>query len=385
MGTIACCGESKGYISKNLHIYQINRYYSGIFLNKIIDMKNQSLLPDSQRESKITEISSIENRDSVKENSNLLSQGQNQINNINSKRGNSKLKPILKNDNGEFQLLSYDLGNERFSKFKVIFRITKSIEGLSELCIKSNFYLCGISPKKQNEGSYLFKINLDSLSEQVALNAELLINSQYQHVYPSLISYIDDIICVGGNGQKHCELYNNSLNKWFLLPNLPEERYKCTLCIDPKEKYLYLFGGINIKDKDNNSKDVNNNKENKILRLDLIKQLVWENLFVNNDSKSIIINRFSAASFVFKNDEDFLFLLGGKDSDNNYLDDIIRFSIKKCKFESTGAKLPYKAKFVHQYGILQDDQIYCFIDSLNNIHTVDRHDCLPMDYQPTEI
>ena len=67
------------------------------------------------------------------------------------------------------------------------------------------------------------------------------------------------------------------------------------------------------------------------------------------------------------------------------LDNIIRYSISKETFESTGIKLQNKAKFTNQYGILKDYQTYCFIDSLNKIHNIDRHDCLPMDYHPSQI
>ena len=191
--------------------------------------------------------------------------------NIDSKSNKNNIKrKTLKNKNGEFQLLSYDIEHEAFSTFKIIFPIIKSIEGLSELTINNNFYLCGISPKQKNEGSYLFKINLPLINDNNELNAEILINSQNQHVYPSLIAdQFGQIICVGGKNQNQCELYNSNLNKWYILPELPEERYKCTLCIDPKQIYVYLFGGVNPKNINNN----NENEqiiENSILRMDLI-------------------------------------------------------------------------------------------------------------------
>ena len=32
-----------------------------------------------------------------------------------------------------------------------------------------------------------------------------------------------------------------------------------------------------------------------------------------------------------------------------------------------------------------EDTVESLIDSFNNIHTIERHDCLPMDYHPDEI
>ena len=120
----------------------------------------------------------------------------------------------------------------------------------------------------------MFEINTNEKNENNEINAKILINSQHPHVYPSLIyDNLGQIICIGGKGQTQCELYNNILNKWFILPSLPEERYKCTLCIDPKNVYIYVFGGINTKNKNNTNKNKDNDYA--ILRMHLIKQLIW--------------------------------------------------------------------------------------------------------------
>ena len=390
MGISVCCGESKGFNTSNLHIYQINRYYSEKESPPKIDLPEQMGFPESLNQTKAAE-DSILNKDSMisdRLNSETLITDENaNKNNINISVKEKKIKKQnLKNINGEFQLYSYDIEEDRFSKFKIIFPIIKSIEGFSELLIKSNLFLCGISPKQKNEGSFLFKISLDSIFGDEDINAQILINSHHPHVYPSLISdQKGQIICVGGKGQTQCELFNIKLNKWFMLPNIPEERYKCNLCLDPKETYVYLFGGINRKLL--KKKNENNLEENDymILRMDLIKQLTWEKIIIKNESKNLIINRFSSGCFTFKNDEDFIFLIGGENAEKNYLDNIIRYSISKETFETTGIKLQNKAKFTNQYGILKDYQTYWFIDSVNKIHTIDRHDCLPMDYHPSQI
>lgn len=374
MGTTICCAEPKGYKSNNLHLYQINRYHpKSQPFPTIEDMIN----PNTnlyEEPSKTTEINNSDNIDqeipiSEKETNN-------NFNGLNFKR-----KKFLQNEKGEFNLLSYDIEDERFYIFKVAFPVIKTIEGLSEVSIKSNFYLCGISSKQKNEGSYLFQVNLNSVSGNEVLKAQILINSQFQHVYPSLIiDKNEQIICVGGKGQTQCELYSSKLNKWYSLPELEEEKYKCTLCIDPKETFVYLFGGINTKNKKQQSENNMQDNDYKVLRMDLIKQLVWENLVVKYESKNFMINRYSCGAFTFKNDEDFIFLIGGEDNEHNLYGDIIRFSIHKLKFESTGAKLNYNTTFFNQNGILNDDQSYYFIDNLNQIHIIDRHDCLPMDY-----
>ena len=399
MGNVVCCTVSKRYKDINLHLYQINRYYSEAdSLPKIPEMMEPSPLMEPRNQSEVVVDSSAITKDSntLDRKFSIPLNGENSLKNklssndskdSNEKEINFKKKQILKNKNGVFQLLSYDIIEERFSTFKIIFPIIKSIEGLSELYIKNKYFLCGISPKQKNEGSFLFKINLEGIIEDEEINAQILINSQNPHVYPSLISDTNDqIICVGGKGQTNCELYNCNLNKWYVLPSLPEERYKCNLCLDPTNMYVYLFGGINSQNKKNKSKNESINQDNqdndyKILRMHLIKQLIWENILVKNNNKNLFVKRFSAGCFTFQNDEDFIFILGGEDSENKYLDTIIRYSVKTNKFESTGLKLNCKAKFMNQRGLLNDDeQTYYFIDSLNQIHDIARHDCLPMNY-----
>lgn len=361
MGTIACCREVHSYKTENSHLYQINRYVKCIH-------KESQLLPESQRET-ISSVTSF--------NSNIKN---------NFKPKNPK-KQYLKNKKGEFQILSYDVEEEYFIEFKVTFPIIRTIEGMSELNLDKKLFLCGISPKQKNEGSFLLQINLDKrdFDNDDQINAEILINSHYAHIYPSLIHDNNEkILCVGGKGQTLCELYDLNTNKWFSLPQLPEERYKCVLCLDSKGDFVYLFGGI-ITDKDKMDDRKEKDTEIKILRMNLEKQLIWENLIIKNNQKNLIINRVSSGAFTFKYDEDFIFIVGGEDFDENYLDDVLRFSIKNLKFESTGLKLKDKAIFINQNGTLLNEQIHCLIDSFNNIHIIERHDCLPMDYHPDEI
>lgn len=349
MGTMVCCAEMNPYNSGNSHIFQINRYF------KPSSQKTSELLPDSQKET-MTSTSTI--------NTNPQEQ--------------QKKRQTLKNKNGEYQLLSYDPLEENFFDIKLIFPIIKTIEGMSELSTNNKFFLCGISPKQKNEGSFLFQVNLDSKNipdDQVS--AEMLINSQYPHIYPSLImDKNEQIICVGGKGQKQCEIYNLNANKWFTLPQLPEERHRCTLCLNGKGTHVYLFGGYN---------NIENYNQIRVLRMNLIQQLIWENLLVKNTPKNLIINRFQAGAFTFKYHYNYIFIVGGEDSKENKLDSILRFSIQDLKFESTNTKLTKKAIFMNQSGAPINEQAHCLIDNLNNIHLIEMHDCLPIDYHADEI
>ena len=358
--TIVCCNERNSYKHDNSHIYQINRYVK-------CTKKDPQLLPESQRD---TVSSSLSTNSNINNNSNQVNQK----------------KQYLKNKNGEFQILNYDIDEEYFMELRIVFPIIRTIEGMSELNMDKKLFLCGISPKQKNEGSFLLQINLDlkSLNSDEQIKPEILINSHYPHIYPSLIHDKNEkILCIGGKGQTLCELYNLSMNKWIALPELPEERYKCTLCLDNKGDYVYLFGGINSEI------DIKENEKEKegeinILRMNLLKQLIWENIIVKNNQRNITINRISSGAFTYKYDEDFIFIVGGEDLDENMSDTVIRFSIKNLRFESTGVKLKNKAVFLNQSGVALNDKTYCFIDSFNNIHLIERNDCIPIDYHPNE-
>jgi len=258
MGTIACCNEMSTYKITDLHIYQINRYVKYTndyqFISRRSPLGTLSFLNEVSNDKK------------------------------------SK-KQYLKNKKGEFILLSYDIEEQNFEEFKVTFPIIKTIEGMSELNIDKKLFLCGISPKQQNEGSFLFKINLDKngFENEEQNIANVLINSQYSHIYPSLIQDKNGrILCIGGKGQTQCEMYDLNMNKWCSLPQLPTERYKCSLCLDTKGDFVYLFGGIS-QDFENEKKD-ENNSEIKILRMNLVRLLIWENLIIKNNNRNIIVN-----------------------------------------------------------------------------------------------
>ena len=354
---IACCVDMGSHNLENSSLYQINRYAK-------CDSKKDQILPESNRESHIS-----------------ISSKNNPLKNSFNK------KQYLKNKKGEFLIFGYDAVDEYYQEIKVTLPIIKTIEGMSELNMDRNLFLCGISPKQKNEGSFLLKINIDKYNsgENDQLKAEVLINSQHTHIYPSLIhDKKEKILCIGGKGQTKCEVYNLTYNKWFTLPELQEERYKCTLCLDYLGNFVYLFGGVSTDPELKNNENKDNSQIN-VLRMDLENQLIWENLIVKTTQRYLNINRTSSGAFTFQYDENFIFIVGGEDSNENCLDDVIRFSIKKLTFESTNMKLKNRAKFMNQNGVSIDEQSHCLIDCFNNIHIIERHDCLPIDYHMDEI
>ena len=158
----------------------------------------------------------------------------------NNKNLDENLFPI----NSKFIMIFYEINKNQKIIMKRKLESIKTLEGLSELNHNNNLYLCGSSSliPESEEGSHFFQLN--------PLNPEtkILPKAKYPHYYPALISIKKNYIyCIGGKSQHHCEGYNINENKWIPLPNLPEERYLCTLCYDELNNIIYLFGGINDK------------------------------------------------------------------------------------------------------------------------------------------
>ena len=351
-----CCAVPTNRDSINKYLFQINRYYDSSNLEEN-NPKNQR-----RRNTSIH----IKSKNSIKEkNENDLEEDESPLPRMTTFSSNNKYISKIENlspINGKFEIISFNINQNKTAKFYIELPIISSIEGLSEITILTDFYLCGISENKNDEGSFLIKIN--PIKD---ITSQLMINSQFSHVYPSLISDKNNqIICIGGKEQVECELYSTKLERWYTLPELPEERYKCTLCIEPKKDFLYLFGGCNSK---NMGIEISN-----ILRLHLIKQLKWEKINLEENSSNKLIKRISAAAFCYEEDEDDIFIIGGQNQKGKLLNDIIHFSISNLKFNNCGNKLENKCKFFNQYGFKNMDDIYMFIDSDNRIHEIDKHD-----------
>ena len=74
-----------------------------------------------------------------------------------------------------------------------------------------------------------------------------MINAQHSHVYPSMIHVPNNsILVIGGKRQEKCEQFDINNSKWKYLPELPEERYHCSLIMDTKKKYVFYSEGSAI-------------------------------------------------------------------------------------------------------------------------------------------
>ena len=342
MGQLFCCRkDDDGHqLIQNQSLLQINRYIQNIDNDYEINKNNKF----SEKESKI------------------------QNNNYN-------LNENLISKNGKYNMIFYDINKNQSILMERKLDPIKTLEGLSELNFNNNLYLCGTSSliPEDNKGSYLFQLN------PLSPETKILSKSKYSHYYPALISIQKKYIyCIGGKSEHHCEAYNINENKWDPLPNLPEERYLCTLCYDEINNIIYLFGGINDinhlhKNKlsieydyflrlKNNFNDINNNTN-----------VSWEKVHVQNNK--ILLNRISAASLIFENEENYIYIFGGKDDQGHYLNDAVKFYIDSQSFQVIDQKLDFPTEFLNQYSIKSElnNFIYVFLDKFNNPIIIDKH------------
>ena len=288
----------------------------------------------------------------------------------NNKNLDENLFPI----NSKFIMIFYEINKNQKIIIERKLESIKTLEGLSELNHNNNLYLCGSSSliPESEEGSHFFQLN--------PLNPEtkILPKAKYPHYYPALISIKKNYIyCIGGKSQHHCEGYNINENKWIPLPNLPEERYLCTLCYDELNNFIYLFGGIN--DKNHLHKDKLSIEYDYFLRLkndidNNNNSIIWEKIHVQNNK--ILLNSISAASLIFEKEEKYIYIFGGKDDQEHYLDNVIKFDIEEQSFKAIDQKLDFPTEFLNQYAIKSDlnNFIYVFLDKFNNLIKIDKHD-----------
>lgn len=299
----------------------------------------------------------------------LLSRDQNRIKNI---------KENLVSRKSKYNMIYYDINKKEAIIMKRKLEGILSLEGLSELNINNKLYICGSSSQdpETDKGSHLFELN--------PLNPKTrnLLFSKYCHYYPALIAIKNRYIyCIGGQSQFHCESYDIKENVWLPLPNLPEERYLCTLCYDEMKNIIYLFGGINEKNRIHKHKF--SIEYDYFLRLieDEDIGLKWQKINIKNNKS--LINRFSAGSLIFEGQENYIYILGGKDEQGFLLDDIIRFDIEKQSFQNTNKIMPFPTEFFNQYSLVSeiDKFLYVFLDKYNNPIKIDKHEFLDINFE----
>ena len=270
-------------------------------------------------------------------------------------------------NNGEYQLLSYDIEENSLFKYTVKIPIINSLKGISELNFNSKLYLCGTSSVNEDNSSYLFQITFNNL------NTQIMVSSLYGHYYPSLISINRcKIICIGGKNQTLCELYDIDTHHWTNIPELPEERYKCTLCFDYKNKFIYLFGGINNR---KNSINENYIEKDSILRLNTKNYISnsWEKILIESRIENKLLTRISSAA-LFLNENNII-IIGGENENGKILKNIIKYNISEYSVSLTGKNLDFPSKFTNQSTIVDKNEernFYYFFDSKNNIHNINK-------------
>ena len=326
MGNIKCCVEEKVNLDDNKKLFQIDR---------------------------LKETNTNKDKD----------------NNLSNKEEDSNNDITL--SHGQYQLLSYDVEENTLMKYIIKIPIITSLNGLSELNLNSKLYLCGTPSTSQDASSYLFQITLQSL------NAKIMVSSQYGHYYPSLISINSNkLLCIGGKKQRQCELYDITINHWTLFPELPEERYKCTLCFDYRNKVLYLFGGINSK---KNSLNTNFIEKENILMINTKNYYYsWEKIFIESKFENKLLTRISSASLLLN--ENTIIIIGGENESGKLLKNIITFNTKNNSLSMALKYLDFPSKFINQSTIIENNEegnntIY-FFDSKNNVLNINKQQFL---------
>jgi hypothetical protein len=261
-------------------------------------------------------------------------------------------------DSNKLTVCIYDIEYEKGVEIDVNLRIIKSTEGYSELNLNNSLYLCGSS---MDDNSSSFLIRCDPVKN--GNNVTVLINSIHHHFLPSLLGYKNDyIVAIGGLNSVFCEIFSIKNNKWRNLPELPEERYKCSLISDDLTDFIYLFGGYNS----NYKKNCTN-----ILRLNMKTLMLWETIVVKDNSH--LLGRNSSAVLKFDR-ANTVYILGGKDNNDLLTDSIVEFDLNsKSANLNSNKKIP-KCSFKQLSGSDLNKSLFFFIDEHFFIHKISRLD-----------
>lgn len=268
-------------------------------------------------------------------------------------------------------LMMIDCEDEIIIDKEANLRVISDLNGYSQINYNDSLYLCGSN--NESTCSFLLHIDLNTTND-----IDILINSQYPHIYPSLaviegnslgpINQAQNgeqpqnkrmcILVVGGLKQIGCESYDVSSSKWTKMPELPEERYRCALIPNQPNTHVFLFGGFNTESGTN---------ANTILRLNISAPLVWERILIKENAGLICLN--SCACIYNKNDRTFI-LIGGVNNANETSESLIQFDPLKRRASQLNSKLYFKAKFKNQSGYEISPNKYSLIDSRGSLHKI---------------
>lgn len=254
----------------------------------------------------------------------------------------------------------FDIEDERAYERNVNLIIINSLQGISQITIGNQLFLCGSNEESTASSAYLFRLDPEQYDKQLAL----LVNTIFPHYKPSLVSYLgDSLIVIGGKGQTKCEIYNFNFCKWKKMNDLPEERYKGTLFMDEGNKSLYVFGGCSTK-----TKEYPNAKT--IFKLNIENNQQWEKIEIKENENFLARNSSIAIGFQ-KN----IFICGGSDNSGKATEFIMQYNIEKKQL----LKFPYSLKrssvFDGEEGTVDlRKKHYVFVDNESYIHTISEND-----------
>jgi hypothetical protein len=277
-------------------------------------------------------------------------------NNLNSNNTNTFTS---KGPKSSYKVFVFDIEDESGILLDANFRIIKDLDGFSQLNFNNCLYICGSDLQNSSAGSHLLKFdaNLDGNK------TSLLINSTYNHYYPTLIGYKTDmIIAIGGFKTKSTEIFNARTNRWRNLPELPEERYKCSAISDESLDYVYIFGGLNTETGKNCST---------ILRLNMKTSLVWETIIAKHSGHLLMRN----SSAIIKYDRsNSIFIIGGRDNDESISNNIVEYDFHSKIASLSTRKLELNSCFFQTSGSDLNKNEFFLFDDKCNIHKLSRND-----------
>jgi hypothetical protein len=252
---------------------------------------------------------------------------------------------------------TYDIEYEIGMDIEVNFRILREFDGLSQLNLNNNLFLCGSKLGDISVGAYLLKYDANNVSS----NVTFLINSKNYHYIPTLVAAKSElIIVIGGQESKSCEIYSTTTNKWKNLPDLPEQRFKCSAVVDDATEMVYVFGGENTETRANCCT---------VLRLNLKSNYNWDTLIVKQSSE--LLTRHSMGILKMGS---IVYLLGGVDSDNKPTDEIIEYDLINRIPIVSRRKLDKMSTFRQTTGVDLNKTVFYLFDDDYYVHKVTKND-----------
>lgn len=187
------------------------------------------------------------------------------------------------------KLILYDVEYDLSFSIKMNLRIINNLKGFSQIGIENKIYLCGSPSKDYLSGSMLLSLDITKNSSFTHL-----INSTFNHFYPTLANYHDsNLAVIGGINSVKCEVFNFETSKWRSIPDLPSIKYGCSSLIDVYNDYLYIIGGYNTEECHIvNPENVRKSLKDRCIKIDENNDNA--SLFEENDNKntnSIKVNK----------------------------------------------------------------------------------------------